>query len=365
MKLRKDPTVKKSFLTLIIGLFVITAVLIGSMYILLSGTPLYKVEINKILMTNIGIMVLGIVCNGALFLYVIKGFINRLEKISFTIDRIMDGDLSYVSHYSEDEEGILSRLEFQFYQMGRRIKLNLEDVKHEKENIKSLVADISHQIKTPLASIKMFNDMLLEEQLNVQEREEFQKSIKAEVEKLEWLSNSLIKITRLEAGVIQLRKEQRDIKVTILQATNGIYLKALEKNIQINLEQIESINIPHDTKWTQEAIFNVLENAVKYTSEKGQIKVSVEKLETYIKIDIEDTGIGIGQEEIGNIFNRFYRGRSPIVVNTEGSGIGLYLSRRILEKQGGNIIASSEEGKGTIFSIFLTLQNCKDGERVL
>jgi signal transduction histidine kinase len=334
------------------GLLVISTILIVSNYILL-GT-------NNILLVNVSILAVLVCFNIVLFIYIFKIFVTKLEKISFAIDRVMDGEFTHVSDYTEDEEGMLSRLEFQFYQMGRRMQLNVENLSHEKENIKSLVADISHQIKTPLASIKMFNTMLLEDELTPKEREEFLFSVKNEVDKLEWLSNSLIKISRLETGVIQLKKETRDIRETIIQATNGVYLKAVEKNIDINLQSIPSAMVIHDVKWTQEAIFNVLDNAVKYTPENGRVLISMEKLETYVKIDIEDTGIGIKEEEIGQIFNRFYRGKSLVVACSEGSGIGLYLARRILEGQGGNIIVTSSEGEGSRFSILLTLQNCKE-----
>lgn len=352
MILRKDPYLPKSLLKLSIGLLIIGGALVGSGYILFGS--------NSILLINISILVVLVCFNVVLFIHIFRNFITKLEKISFTIDRVMDGDFSHISDYTEDEEGILSRLEFQFYQMGRRMKLNVENLSCEKENIKSLVTDISHQIKTPLASIKMFNTMLLEDELNPKEKEEFLNNIKNEVEKLEWLSNSLIKISRLETGAIQLKKEKWDIKETIIQATNGVYLRAMEKNIDIYLQNILSAFVLHDVKWTQEAIFNVLENAVKYTQEHGKVFVSVEKLETYVKIDIEDTGIGINEKEIGQIFNRFYRGKSLTIADSEGAGIGLYLARRILEGQGGNIIVTSHEGEGSRFSILLTLQNCKD-----
>ncbi|KNF09565.1 two-component system signal transduction histidine kinase [Gottschalkia purinilytica] len=308
------------------------------------------------LVKNLFIMIFIILINIILFVFIFKYFINKLEKVSFAIDRIMDGDFSMTVNI--DKEGILSRLESQFYQMSKRLKLSLENLNSEKENIKSLVTDISHQIKTPISSIKLFNTLLTDNELEEQEKVEFLERTKEEVDKLEWLSNSLIKISRMEAGIIQLKKENKDIKKTILEAVNGIYLRALDSNIDINI-MVDSINVYHDSKWTKEAIFNILENAVKYTHENGQIDITLEKLETYIKIDIEDNGIGIPSNEISNIFNRFYRGNLEKVRNSEGSGIGLYLSRKILEEQGGNVTVSSQENKGTKFTIFLTLQNCK------
>ena len=125
-----------------------------------------------------------------------------------------------------------------------------------------------------------------------------------------------------------------------------------QKNININIEDFEDIEIPHDTKWTEESIFNVLENAVKYSSENKDINVQVSETINFIRIDIKDNGIGIDKSEYNNIFKRFYR--SEKVDDIEGSGIGLYLSRKILEKQGGNIIVSSQKEQGSKFSLFLT-----------
>ena len=140
---------------------------------------------------------------------------------------------------------------------------------------------------------------------------------------------------------------------------NSIYLKALEKNIDISINNLDCLMIDHDRKWTTEAIFNVLENAIKYTENKGQIIISLENLKTYIKIDIQDNGIGIKEKDKNRVFERFYRGSNETVENSEGSGIGLYLAKKIIEDQGGSLIFSSQENVGTRFSIILILQNCK------
>lgn len=347
MMLRKEP-----FLLKRLGLLMMAFVLTGSIMII-SKHIIMNQQLSFFIQSSIFMALLGFTL--FLFISTFQIFLIKLDNISFTIDKVMDGKFSYVSNHTEDEEGLVSRLEFQFYQMGKRMELNLEKMRQEKESIKSLVTEISHQIKTPLASMKLFTAMLLEDELTDQERTEFYSHIQNRAEELAWLANSLIKISRLEIGVIQLKKEAKDVKETIIQAINGIYLQALEKNIDIHLEDLFSIVVIHDVKWTQEAMLNVLENAVKYTPEHGQVFVRMERLQTYLKIDIEDTGFGIEAHEVGQIFKRFYRGKSPVVANTEGLGIGLYLARRILEEQGGNIIVTSPASQGARFSILLSL----------
>lgn len=348
---------KKVFAILIVSIIFIVLIMVASNYLLISQLRSEGIKIGgdfhyQFFLRSIMPMVLVIALNIILFAYVVKQIIDKLEKMSLTIDRIMDGDFSIVSNM--DQEGILSRLESQFYQMSRRVQLSMDNINTEKEKVKSLVTDISHQIRTPLASIKIFNSLLIQGGLEKQEEEEFFKRTENEVDKLEWLANSLVKISTMESGIIQLKKEKENIKKTILEAVNGVYLDALEKNIEININNLESIYIDHDTKWTKEAIFNVLDNAIKYTPENGQVHISLEKLETYIKIDIQDTGIGIPQKDRGKIFERFYRGQAEIIKKAEGSGIGLYLTRKIVEEQGGGIMVTSKEGQGSKFTLLFT-----------
>ena len=268
----------------------------------------------------------------------------------------MEGNFSF--DISSDEEGIMSQITTGLYQMSRRMDMSLSKLNKEKENIKSLVTDISHQIKTPVSSIKLFNSILIEDKgINESDKMEFLSTVNDEVMKLQWLTDSLIKVSRLEVGMIEIKKENKSIKDTIYQAVESVYIKAAHKSIEINVEPFEEIFAFHDVKWTKEAITNVLENAVKYTEENGNINVSIINMEFYCRIDIEDNGIGIPSKEFNDIFKRFFRGSSKIVQKAEGSGVGLYLTRKILEEQGGNIIVDSILGQGTKFSLFL--QKCQ------
>ena len=236
--------------------------------------------------------------------------------------------------------------------LSRSLNLKISSLDKEKESIKELVTDISHQLKTPLASLKLYNTLLIEEELDDEDRIEFLKTNEMSINKLHNLIDSLVNISRLEASMINIKIENKSIKQTLIKAINSTVPKANQKNININIEDFEDIEIPHDTKWTEESIFNVLENAVKYSSENKDINVQVSETINFIRIDIKDNGIGIDKSEYNNIFKRFYR--SEKVDDIEGSGIGLYLSRKILEKQGGNIIVSSQKEQGSKFSLFLT-----------
>lgn len=228
-------------------------------------------------------------------------------------------------------------------------------LEREEESTKSLITDISHQLKTPLASLRMSFELVTGEGLTVEERKEFQQQEAKEIEKLELLLGELVKLSRLEVHMIQIKPVLSDLKHTITEAVNRIYMKAKSKNIDIEAEIPENINIKHDVKWTVEAVVNVLDNAVKYSEEYTLIVIRVEKLVQNVMIEIEDEGMGISSGDLVKIYQRFYRGRDARERVEEGVGVGLYLTRMILERQGGTISAKSKFKKGTIFKITLPL----------
>ena len=219
----------------------------------------------------------------------------------------------------------------------------------EKENLKELVSDISHQTKTPLANIKLYQEMLFDK-VNKSESTEHLIKMSKQVDKLDFLLQNMIKISRLETGTIKIQKSKQFIAETLALAIGAVVPKADKKNIQIHVTYDETLQLEHDKKWTAEAIFNILDNAVKYTSVNGSINIVVNKETIFTKISITDTGKGIPLERQGMIFNRFYR--EPDVHNTEGVGIGLYLAREIICMQKGYIEVESESGKGSTFHLY-------------
>ena len=187
-----------------------------------------------------------------------------------------------------------------------------------------------------------------------QKQKEFLTAQATQLDKLDFLMQAMIKTSRLETGVISLEKKSQPLYDTLAAALGGILLNAEKKQINVQVDCPENLVVSHDRKWTSEALFNILDNAVKYTPEGGQIRVSVESWEMYVKIDIADTGIGISEQHQGAIFKRFYR--EDIVHDVDGIGIGLYLAREIVTLQGGYIRVTSEVGKGSTFSVFLPRQ---------
>ena len=177
-----------------------------------------------------------------------------------------------------------------------------------------------------------------------------------QIEKLDWIVESLSKMVKLEQNIDEFEVTGTKIRQTILDAVDTVYEKLEKKEISLRMEPFEDRLLYHNRRWTAEVFVNLLENAVKYTEKGGSISIGVRTYEIYTKIQFSDNGRGIRQEELTDIFQRFYR--SPEVENLEGSGIGLYLSNLILEKEKGYMTVDSEYQKGSSFSVFL--QNCKN-----
>lgn len=349
---------KKIFFNNIYSIFTILISIISIIFLIIIKLNLdYIVTINpsvynetNSLLVIIGMFVLTIVLIILGFIYIVRrNIIIFSNSMCDIIDKVIykEENIEFV----EDEDTIFSKLQHKLKKLVEILDNNREAALIEKDNIKSLIGDISHQIKTPIANITMYNDTLIQRELNREQQNMFLNNMKFQVSKLEWLVQALIKMSRLESNIISLNKANSTLSDTIANALSGVYLKAEEKEIELRIECPTYIKVSHDKKWTSEALFNIIENAVKYTDNRGSINISVKEWELFTRIDIIDTGIGIFAEDINNIFKRFYRCRE--VSEVEGIGIGLYLTNEIITKQGGYIKVKSEKGKGTTFSVFL------------
>ena len=202
-----------------------------------------------------------------------------------------------------------------------------------------------------LPVVKKATDTLLEKPMTEAERTDFIRGIRTQTDKLDFLFQALVKTSRLETGVIQLDKKVSSLYDTVAQAMSGIVYAAEKKEISVSVNCPEKLMFSHDSKWTAEALFNLLDNAVKYTSAGGKISVSVVQWEMYVEIKVADNGKGISESNQAAIFRRFYREEE--VHSEPGVGIGLYLAREIITRQGGYIKVVSAPGNGSEFSIML------------
>ncbi|MDO5146366.1 MAG: HAMP domain-containing sensor histidine kinase [Eubacteriales bacterium] len=254
------------------------------------------------------------------------------------------------------EEGEYSALVSKIKQIQDVLDNHVNRAEYEKEQVKSLVSNMSHQLKTPLANISLYAEILSKEEITPERKAMFSEKMQRQVDKLNWIVESLSKMVKLEQNIDGFEVKGTGIKQTILDAVDTIYEKLEKKNINLTLEPFADSVLYHNRKWTEEVFVNLLENAVKYTDLGGAISIRVINYDLYTEIQIADNGRGIRQEELTEIFKRFYRSRE--VENMEGSGIGLYLSNLVLEKEKGYMTVNSEYGKGSCFSVFL--QNCKN-----
>lgn len=222
-----------------------------------------------------------------------------------------------------------------------------EALQREQRSLQGLVADISHQTKTPLANIQLY----LERLEHGAEDASLVAKLGAQVEKLDFLLANMVKISRLETGAVRIQKQQALLADTLADALSVIVPKADAKQIRLSVDYDETMTLNHDRRWTAEALANLLDNAVKYTSAGGSVGVRVVLQPVFVQIAVHDSGKGIARERQGTIFTRFYR--EPEVHDTEGAGLGLYLARMIVERQGGFIDVASAPGAGSTFTINL------------
>ena len=269
-----------------------------------------------------------------------------------TLDNMIDGDKE--PKRTDDSETLFARISYRLTRLYQIMQENRRKVDEERQELQTLVSDISHQVKTPVSNLKMVTDTLLTRSVSEAERIDFIRGIRVLTDKLDFLFQALVKTSRLETGIIRLEKKAGRIYDTVAQAMSGIVYAAEKKQIGVSVDCPENLMVAHDSKWTSEALFNLLDNAVKYTPIGGKIDVTVEQWEMYLEIKVTDTGKGISESNQAAIFRRFYREEE--VHEQPGVGIGLYLAREIITQQGGYIKVVSELGEGSSFSIMLPLR---------
>lgn len=265
----------------------------------------------------------------------------KMRDLSAYLEKIItDPELSNIEHMSDNH---FSKIKFQMNKVINLLNTFRKREVKEKERLQTLIADISHQLKIPLANTQMYFDLITPTPNQV---EKFS-IIKQQLHKLIWLSESLVKLSQVDSGNLNLKAINVNIDDVILKSIDLMHMKALSKGINIVYEPVNFEGI-FDPKWTGEVINNILDNAIKYSYEETSILIKVFETSMFIKVEIENQGIGVHYKEMNRIFERFFR--SQRAYDYEGSGIGLYLSQKIMTMQGGYIYAVSE-GSCTTFTV--------------
>ena len=283
----------------------------------------------------------------------------RTKRTMESLSEMLDSAIAGTFSESAYDETMLSSIESKMHRYIVSTKLLEDDLASEKDKIKTLISDISHQTKTPIANILLYMQLLGEQDDLPEACKNLAAQAETQVEKLRFLVDSLVKASRLETGIITVNPYVNAVDELLESVCSQAKPAAEEANIHISLEK-SGLSACFDTKWTAEAVGNILDNAIKYSPQNSEITVSTVAYEFFCRIDIKDAGIGISEEELPLIFQRFFR--SPAVAQKEGVGIGLYLSREIIEAQNGYIKVNSKSGKGALFSVFLPIEQKNNRE---
>lgn len=269
-----------------------------------------------------------------------------MERLEEMLDDAMEGTFEEERY----DETRLSRLETRWKQYFTSQEQAVAKTRKERENMRALVSDISHQTKTPLANILLYAELLEEKAENAEEKALAAQILK-QTEKLEFLIRALVKMSRLETGILKVEPVRQKLSPMVLEAADMLKKKAKDKGVHLTVSCDRDVVCCFDRKWTSEALENIIDNGVKYSPEGSRLRIQVREYELYVCVEVEDQGPGIPEEERAQIFGRFYRGKK--VQQEEGVGIGLYLAREILEKEGGYIKVSSGKEAGSVFSLYL------------
>lgn len=265
-----------------------------------------------------------------------------VRKIDRMLDLAIEGNLREETF----DESMLSKIESKFNRYLLDLSSSEVNLQEQKEKIEGLISDISHQTKTPIANISLYSELLKEDQ-----SKEYIEEIIFQTNKLKFLVESLLKASRLETGIIKLNPTINEINPVIEAITRSVERKARERNIRVVYEGNKMYTAFFDPKWAEEAIYNIVDNSIKYSKDNGEVRINILEYPLFLRIDITDKGMGISEDDMAKVFQRFYR--SEAVNAIEGVGIGLYLSREIVQGQNGYIKVQSQVGKGSTFSIFL------------
>lgn len=273
-------------------------------------------------------------------------FYKRARSISKAAKMVIEGQYDIL--IDEDKEGDFSKLARSFNSMRGIIRNNLESLNKEKQFLVNLLSDISHQLKTPLASMILYNDILITKELSKEKKQLFLENNKKQLYRMDWLIKSILKLARLDARAIEFSKEKISLNETIENSIYELKEKADEAMVAVILKQASNINFNHDRRWMEEALINIIKNDIEHTKPGGKVEIELIENPIYVRIEIVDNGEGMSKADLPNIFKRFYKAKNS---KSDSVGIGLALSKSIIKAHDGIIDVQSEVGHGTKFTI--------------
>ena len=279
-------------------------------------------------------------------LFFTKKRYNDISELTYKIDKILHNN-DY-TNFDVNKEGELAVLNSEIYKMTVRLREQTERLENEKNYLKDYLADISHQIRTPMTSINIMISRLSKQDLTFEDRFKIIKEISKLLTRIEWLITALLKVAQLESDTVKLKKEKTNVEEVVNKALEPLKIQAEIKNIKMKLKIEKNTNYKGDFYWSIEAISNILKNCIEHSENGGSIEIISKINPIYTEIVITDEGNGICKEDLPHLFERFYRGNNS---GSESIGIGLYLTKMIISKQNGVITAKNRENKGAEFNI--------------
>lgn len=316
-----------------------------------TNNILYIKELENSMNTSIRINIAIIVLLGVIAIIVALIYTNKRDKSLRSINKYLDkvNNGNYELKIEDNGEDEISRLRNELYKTTILLRESAENSEKEKTNLSNSLADISHQLKTPLTSIRIMLDNI-EENPNMDEktRNEFIEEISRQIDWISSLVISLLKLAKFDAGAIIMQDTQINVKKLIDNVINNLAIMIDIKNIKIEEKIDEDVILRADYNWQLEALTNIIKNCIEHSKEDSKIKIEVENNSIFVKIKITDEGEGIAKEDLSHIFERFYKSKQ---VSENSIGIGLSLAKTIIEKENGYIKVDSELGKGTTFEI--------------
>lgn len=274
-------------------------------------------------------------------------FYKKIRKITLGAKKVVEGQ--YDLSIREDREGDFSKMANAFNSMREIIRNNISELNEEKQFLVDLLSDISHQLKTPLSSMIVYNDIMMNKELTKEQRHIFLLNNQNQLNRMNWMIQSILKLAKLDANAIEFDKEKQSLNETVQDAIDALESRAFQENVKVVFKEKEEIFFEHDRLWLEEALINIIKNGIEHTPKGGKVSIELTNSLVYQRVTVKDSGEGIREEDLPNIFKRFYKAKTS--KKSDSVGIGLALAKSIVEAHNGMIEAESVVGVGTKFTI--------------